>query len=264
VQMKNFKRNRINEHYERLHDSYLKYYGNTFQAHRTGNITELLAYLNSHIHFNKGDVVLDAGCGVCGPAIYFATKNEISIRAITNSEKQCVTAAGLIEENALTARIQVQLGDYHHLEKYYKPACFDKVYFLESLGHSADKKQALFSAMGVLKEDGILFIKDYFATEISGSFRRKRIMKTAVKRMNKEYAYCLEDLKKIHTIADDLGLKILHSGPAVVELDNTDSVGAFEKANNIVLFDDESFMPEIVKSCIVILKMQGKNNPVNE
>ena len=181
-------------YYDHWHQKYLDHYGNTFQAHRPADITELHRCLDLSIGFSDGDKVLDAGCGVCGPALYFAAHNKISIEALTNSKKQFETAEKLIKESHPLPAIHLQLGDFQQMDRLYAPETFDKIIFLESFGHSPDKAQLLKAAFTVLKFGGCIYIKDYFANEIIGPPERKKLMKRAVKNMNRVYCYQLADL----------------------------------------------------------------------
>src|SRR5689334_6724984 len=62
---------RVGEFYDQQHDAFLKVYGDTIQAFRTTDITKLLEYQARSMGLKNGMKILDAGCGICGPAIYF-------------------------------------------------------------------------------------------------------------------------------------------------------------------------------------------------
>lgn len=249
------------KHYNTHHKFYLKHYGNTFQAHRPSHIEELHAYLNSHIGFVDGDKVLDAGCGVCGPAVYFAKHNKINIDAITNSEKQIETAQELIAKNKLKKQIQLHLDDYHNIDKIFQPETFDKILFLESYGHSDTKDKLLANAYNGLKFGGILYIKDYFAAEITGNEQRQILMRNAVRNLAKAYCYYLPDLYDTLKTCRTIGLQIDFVRKPDFELSNEHVVGAFEKELNIDLFGNE-YMPIIVEPLELKLKKVIKDESI--
>lgn len=244
-------------YYNSHHKSYIKFYGQTFQAHRPADIEELHVYLNKQIGFAAGDKVLDSGCGVCGPAIYFAQHNDITIDAITNSEKQIETASELIDNLSLNERIRLHQDDYHNIHCLFQPDSFDKIIFLESFGHSDKKEKLLKAAFGILKFGGFIYIKDYFATEITGNYLRKKLMRRARRNLITVYCYYLADLYDTLKICRKLGLEIDFIRKPDFKLSNDDVVGAFEKELHIDLFGN-SYMPIIVEPLEIKLKKVKK------
>lgn len=253
--------NKTGTYYDQWHSKYLAHYGNTFQAHRPADINELHYYLNHSISFSEGDKVLDAGCGVCGPAMYFAKHNKINIDAITNSEKQIETAQELIAKTKLKKQIKLHLDDYHNIDKIFQPETFDKILFLESYGHSETKDKLLANAYNGLKFGGILYIKDYFAAEITGEEQRQILMRNAVRNLAKEYYYYLPDLYETLKTCRTLGLQIEFIQKPNFKLSNEHVVGAFEKELNIDLFGNE-YMPIIVEPLELKLKKVIKDVPI--
>jgi len=249
------------DHYNKFHNYYLSYYGQTFQAHRPADIEELHSYLNKQINFKKGDKVLDAGCGVCGPAIYFAKKNKISIDAISNSEKQIETAQELISKNKFGEQIQLHLNDYHYIDRMFQSESFDKILFLESFGHSENKEDLLTASYNMLKFGGVLYIKDYFAAEVTGTEQRKLQMKKAVNNLEKYYCYYLADLYDTLKTCRILGFEIEFIKKPDFKLSNNNVVGAFEKELNIDLFGNE-YMPIIVEPLEIKLKKVMKDKSI--
>ncbi|MCZ8284950.1 MAG: methyltransferase domain-containing protein, partial [Bacteroidia bacterium] len=122
----------------------------------------LLDYQIDVIGLKSGITALDAGCGVCGPAVYFAQKTGCRIEAITISGVQAEKAREHIAKQGAGDRVNVREGDYHTLEQYYPENSMDAVYFLESFGHAKSHEQALDSAWKVLKPGGVIYIKDLF------------------------------------------------------------------------------------------------------
>ncbi len=77
------------EFYNENTEKFLAVYGDIIQAFRTLNITDYLSYTIKSAGILPGMKVLDAGCGVCGPAIYFAENIlDIQIDACTISDVQ--------------------------------------------------------------------------------------------------------------------------------------------------------------------------------
>lgn len=186
----------VGEFYNEQTDNFLKVYGEVIQAFRTTDVTKLLDYQIEAIGLKKGQRVLDAGCGVCGPACYFAENTGCEIEAITISGGQVEKARSKIEERSLSDKIKVTHSDYHQLENYFESDSFDTAYFLESFGHAKDHEQVINSVWGILKPGGTLYIKDLFIKEAAiPSFEQG--IKEEVANINKAYRYNVPDLYEI-------------------------------------------------------------------
>ena len=177
-------------------NNFLKVYGEVIQAFRTTDVTKLLDYQVETIGFEEGQRVLDAGCGVCGPARYFAKNAGVQVEAITISEDQVEKAKKYIAEDGLEGKVNVTHGDYHRLEEYYESDSFDVVYFLESFGHATNHEQVINSAWGMLKPGGKLYIKDLFIKEAAIQSLADDIQRE-VKNINDAYRYNIADLYEI-------------------------------------------------------------------
>lgn len=203
----NIKTNHVEEvgdFYNQYHDAFTRVYGNVIQAFRTNNLENLLNYQFESAGFNKGDKLLDAGCGVCGPAIHFAKNFEVEIDAISISEKQIEEAKKAIKSNAISDKVNPILGDYHELTNLVKPDNYDGVYFLESFGHSTEKETLLNQVWQVLKPGGICYIKDLFLKEAVLAEHQEKI-DFEVGRINEAYKYQVSDLYEILKIIRKMG-----------------------------------------------------------
>lgn len=182
--------------YNEQTSNFLNVYGSVIQAFRTKNISTLLDYQINAIGLNSRTKALDAGCGVCGPAIYFAKKLNCQIEAITISSQQVELAKIKIKEEGLSNHINVIEGDYHTLEEYYSENTFDVIYFLESFGHASNHEQVLHSAWQVLKPGGSVYIKDLFIKKAPYRSLESGIERE-IKNINSAYHYNVPDLNII-------------------------------------------------------------------
>ncbi len=200
VKRKNFLGNHsaeeVGDFYNEQTGNFLKVYGEVIQAFRTTDVSKLLDYQIEAIGLKKGQRVLDAGCGVCGPARYFAKNAGVDVEAISISEDQVNRAKNYIEEEGLVDKVHVQQGDFHQLEKYYESDSFDVVYFLESFGHATNHEQVINSAWGMLKPGGTIYIKDLFIKEAALPSLKVDIERE-VKNINDAYRYNVADLYEI-------------------------------------------------------------------
>lgn len=108
-----------------------------------------------------GDRVLDAGCGVAGPAIHIARGFEgVQVDGVTVSPVQVALGRERVLAAGLADRVRVHEADYHHLP--FDDGTFDQVLFLESAGYSTRLPALFAEASRVLRPGGRLFVKDVF------------------------------------------------------------------------------------------------------
>lgn len=115
-------------------------------------------YLANELNPNKEDLILDAGCGVGGTAIWLAENFGAEVKGITIVNKQVKRSL----ENAAKRNVQdlVSFENQNYCHTKYLDEQFTKIYFMESLCHSDDKKGALREAYRLLKPNGICVIID--------------------------------------------------------------------------------------------------------
>ncbi|MBT8207635.1 MAG: class I SAM-dependent methyltransferase [Acidimicrobiia bacterium] len=154
---------RIAEYYDRWSPLFLQSFGSVFQAGLVDRMSpaDSVVEMTSDVPFAAGDLILDAGCGIGGPAIALAQAHAgIEIEAITISPVQATMARDLIADAHLENRVRVAVGDYHALP--YADAAFDHVILFEAIGYSHDPQQLLSELHRVLKPNGTVFVKDVF------------------------------------------------------------------------------------------------------
>jgi len=106
--------------------------------------------------------VLDAGCGVGGPAITVASSiRGVVVHGITVSPVQALIGHGLIAETGMAEQVSILQGDYHHLP--FASDTFDAAVMFESIGYSPDRPRLLGEVARVVRPGGRLYIKDVFA-----------------------------------------------------------------------------------------------------
>jgi len=186
----------VGEFYDKHADDFQQVYGDVIQAFRTTDVRSLLAYQAKTMQLRKGMRVLDAGCGVGGPALYFAGEYGVCVDGLTASGRQCSIAVEKIKAAGLSGQVRILQGDYHDPATFFPGEDYDVIYFLESLGHSHDKARALDGAFKVLKPGGRLYIKDLFIKETVSADHLKKI-KHNIECINKAYHYNVADLNQL-------------------------------------------------------------------
>ena len=155
-------------HYKRswdLDNSMAIHYGfwdknNNTLAKALRNENILLAH---YAHINKSDLVLDAGCGVGGSAIFLAKEFGCKVVGITLSEKQVQTAKYNANKCGVAALADFKKEDF--LCTTFPYNSYTVIWAIESLCHAPDKKAFLREAFRLLKNNSRIIIADGFLKE---------------------------------------------------------------------------------------------------
>jgi ubiquinone/menaquinone biosynthesis C-methylase UbiE len=187
---------------------FIEVYGEVIQAFRTNDVNEWLTYTMQSMGLGTQMTVLDAGCGICGPARYYAKQiQDLQITACSISEVQVQQAKEKNLAAGLSQRINVLHLDYHALSSAFTQATFDLVYFLESFGHSANQAHLLQEAYSVLREGGTLYIKDLFKAQNPDDWKQQRIDELC-EDINQAYHYHIPELEKFLQAARKCGFRL--------------------------------------------------------
>ena len=200
----------VERYYEEMTPAYLSGFGEVFQGSRPESTEELLGYIAEAADLREGMRVLDAGCGVCGPATWFARHRGAEVEGLTVSPLQVVEATRRIAEEGLSGSVTVRAGDFHALDRLYPKDSFDRVLFLESLCHAEDYRRVLEGARAVLKAGGALYIKDFYAVDYRAWPERLAAQAADLHRLNSLYRLAVPDLASLVDLVGELGLTILY------------------------------------------------------
>ena len=198
----------VERYYDETTGHYLEGLGEVFQGARPADTGQLLEYIADAAALAPGMRVLDAGCGVCGPALWFAARRDVSVEALSISMIQVEEAGVRIAEHGLEGRVHVTKGDFHRLAEIYPEESFDRVLFLESICHAEDYKQVLSQAMRVLKPGGYVYIKDYYCVDHRSRPHMIEQANADLDAMNKIYHLAMPDLPSTVNLISELGFRI--------------------------------------------------------
>lgn len=207
----------VKDFYNQTTDKFIEVYGEVIQAFRTKNVEAYLDYTSAKIGLSGMSRVLDAGCGVAGPATHFAKLNpKLKIDAVTISDVQYKKCVENVANQNLTDQISVHELDFHFIDLHFEKDIFDAVYFLESFGHSSNKKQLIHAALTVLKPGGKIYIKDLFTRVCKTEWEQVRVNEIC-QDINKAYQYQIADLNELLTVLRCEGLILRCVGVPEVE-----------------------------------------------
>lgn len=127
----------------------------------------------------KGELVLDAGCGIGGSAIWLAKNCQARVIGITLSQKQLIKAEGLGKKNKVKDKIQFFLMDY--LNTTFQDNTFDVVWAIESVCYAKNKIDFLKEAYRILKKNGRLVVHDGFLKRLPATKEEQSKLDTMYK-----------------------------------------------------------------------------------
>lgn len=115
----------------------------------------------------KEDVVLDAGCGVGGSAIFLASVYGCKVTGITLSERQVEQAKFNAEKKNTTTLTEFRVMNYSATS--FPDNSFDVVWGCESICYADDKEKFIAEAYRLLKPGGRLVVADGFVTKFENN-----------------------------------------------------------------------------------------------
>lgn len=209
----------VADYYDRFTNAYLKATGPFLQAFRGRDTDALMRYYVQRCGIVDGMDVLDAGCGVGAPAIWLARHlPNLTIECLTVSPVQANAARLAANEAGVGERVRVTQGDYHDLSALYRHDRFDRVLFLESLGHSSEVPRVLYGVRDVTKQGGTVYIKDFFQRRSRNPDHQARI-DAVIGTINANYCYHVMDLPDLIAASMETGFRIASVGPPGIEPD---------------------------------------------
>lgn len=227
---------RVARYYDDWHERYMTAFGDTFQSQRTEDLGELFHHIADQAELKPGMRVLDAGCGIGGPALWFARHRRVHVEALNVSSLQVGEARSRVRAAGLEERVVVTQGDYHRLPEIYERDSFDAVLFLESLVHSDHPRVALASAFAVTKPGGVLYLKDLFQRAAIPDRSERRRVRRVIANVNRHFSLNVKSQRRFLAALSGAGysLEWLREPPLATQ---HDLGNAFVASNGIDIYE---------------------------
>jgi len=113
------------------------------------------------LNLQKGNKVLDVGCGIGGSAFFMAKSYGVDVHGIDLSKNMISIAREKLENEEVPNGVTVDFEICDATTKIFPKETFDVIYSRDTILHISDKVALFKLFYEWLKPDGILFITDY-------------------------------------------------------------------------------------------------------
>lgn len=157
-------------YYNVVTDFYEYGWGTSFHFSRFYKGENFHASVARHEHYlaykagiQEGDLVLDVGCGVGGPASEIARFTGCNIVGLNNNDYQVAKANWNAKKSQLHNQLQFVKGDFMHMD--FDDNTFDKVYAIEATCHAPKLEGVYGEIYRVLKPGGTFAVYEWVMSD---------------------------------------------------------------------------------------------------
>lgn len=157
-------------YYNVVTDFYEYGWGSSFHFSRFYKGENFASSVARHEHYlaykagiEQGDLVLDVGCGVGGPAREIARFTGANIIGLNNNDYQISKAKYYAKKYNLADQLDFVKGDFMAMD--FEPETFDKVYAIEATCHAPKLEGVYGEIYKVLKPGGVFAVYEWVMTD---------------------------------------------------------------------------------------------------
>lgn len=142
------------------------------------SLIETVRQAASRLNLQSGQYVLDAGCGLGGPAVWLAKTYNVRVQGISNLQLHVDQARQHADDNGILSAesCMFEVGDYTQTR--FEDNTFDAVMCIESICYARNKLAVLRELFRVLKPGGRISILDAFRTKRDIPAEDEKVMKS--------------------------------------------------------------------------------------
>lgn len=131
-------------------------------------------YIADALNITKEDIILDAGCGVGGTAIWIAENFGAKVSGVSIMENQIEPAKGYAIDRGVDNLVEFKVKNY--INTGYPNQSFTKIFAMESVCHAENKEDFFKEAYRLLKPGGELAFIDEFVTKDNLSKKEQQLL----------------------------------------------------------------------------------------
>lgn len=120
-------------------------------------------YLAHSMGLTDGQLVLDVGCGVGGPAREMCKFAGVNIVGLNNNDYQIERATHYAQKEGLASQLRFTKGDFMQMS--FEPETFDAVYAIEATVHAPSLEGVYSEIFKVLKPGGVFGVYEWVMTD---------------------------------------------------------------------------------------------------
>jgi len=125
---------------------------------------DIYDWIIANYEFEKGDKVLDAGCGVGYGSMKLAKEKQLSVTGISISPSEIEKATNNAHDNQLESNLEFVQSNFENAPN----KQYDFIIAVESLKHSLDLKKSLQSLEAKMAPNGtMIIVEDFYQEELA-------------------------------------------------------------------------------------------------
>jgi cyclopropane fatty-acyl-phospholipid synthase-like methyltransferase len=141
-------------------------------------LVETVRQVADRLKLQPGESILDAGCGIGGPAVWLALNYKVRVDGLTIVPQQVASAASYAKSCNIPDPGRVRFFDLDYADTGFPPESYDAAFAIESVCYADDSADFFNEAYRLLKPGGRLLVLDAFRTKRNISPANEDLMRS--------------------------------------------------------------------------------------